>query len=247
MSKSKEKTKANSYEFNDEFEYKTRIDYNEDKKTYYMYITDTITAPSDYTNVLSTFEKAQDGDIIEAWFCTPGGRKDTLDLIRGAVANSKAHTKAVLGDVASAGTIIPLVFDELVSLPNTEFMIHSASSGAWGKYHEMLAGVRFWEEEMPKHFKNYYKDFLTPEEIEFVIAGNDIYLNAEEVNARWVKVIQAREEEASNVIDADIKEQIANCIEELNRLGIDVNLVTNEQEPIVNTKRKPTKKAPVNK
>lgn len=243
MNKNKEKTKANSYEFNDEFDYKTRIDYNEDKRTYYMYITDTITAPSDYTNVYSTFEKAKEGDTIEAWFCTPGGRKDTLDLFRGAVSNSKARTKAILGDVASAGTIIPLAFDELVALPNTEFMIHSASSGAWGKYHEMLAGVRFWEEEMPKHFKNYYKDFLTPEEIDYVIAGNDIYLNAEEVNARWLRVMQVREDEALAIVDADVQEQINDCIEELTRLGVHIKLEDSQKEtPSKTPKRKPASK-----
>jgi ATP-dependent protease ClpP protease subunit len=209
-------------------QYKTDIFYNEEKKTFSIYITDVVTAPSDYVNVLNTFEQAREDETIEVWFCTPGGRKDTLDLIRGAAERTEAFTKAILGDVASAGTIIPLAFDDLEALPNTEFMIHNYSGGAFGKHHELITQADFMKLEYPEMFRRYYKHFLTDEEVEYVIAGNDIYLNADEVNERWQRVLAFRESELDVIIEADREATREHYIAELKKLGVDV-----QQTPVV--------------
>jgi ATP-dependent protease ClpP protease subunit len=230
--------------YNDDMEvdfkqYKTDIFYNEDRKTFSVYITDVITAPSDYVNVLNTFEQAREDETIEVWFCTPGGRKDTLDLIRAAAERTEAYTKAILGDVASAGTIIPLAFDELEALPNTEFMIHCYSAGTYGKHHELLTQADFMKAEYPEMFRRYYKHFLTDEEIEYVIAGNDIYLNSIEVNERWQRVIAFREAELEQLIEADREATREHYIAELNKLGVDVQqtLVVPETTTKAKTKK----------
>ena len=176
-------------------EYKTVITFNQEDSAYNIYLTSEITEPNDYTNVFDTLLNAKDGDTVRFMLATPGGRLDTTNKIIGLAQITKARTVAVIGDVASAGTILALAFDDLVVLPNSEFMIHAASSGSWGKYHEILAGVKFWEGEMPKCFKEYYKDFLTPKEIEYVIKGNDLYFNSEEVERRWDLVLEARDKE----------------------------------------------------
>lgn len=209
-------------------EYKTEIYYDESKRLFTAYVTDEITAPSEYTNVFNMFAQAKEDETIEVLFCTPGGRKDTLDLFRAAAEKTEAFTKAILGDVASAGTIIPLAFDDLEALPNTEFMIHSASSGQYAKYHEFIAGAEFWKKEMPECFRNYYKDFLSPDEMEYVIAGNDIYLNADEVNERWQNVMRVREAELDEILEANKEAQKEYHLEELNKLGFN----TKEEPPL---------------
>lgn len=225
-------------------EYKTEIYYDESKRTFTAYITDAITAPSDYTNVFNMFAQAKEDETIEVLFCTPGGRKDTLDLLRAAAERTEAFTKAILGDVASAGTIIPLAFDDLEALPNTEFMIHNYSGGAWGKHHELMAQADFMKREMPECFRRYYKDFLSPEELEYVIAGNDIYLNADEVNERWQNVMRVREAELDALLEADKEAQKAYYMDSLNKLGVYVK----ELPPIVSTLGEPTApKAPSKK
>lgn len=229
-------SKNQGHEDEQEFkEYKTEIYYDDSKKLFTAYITDSITAPSDYTNVFNMFAQAKEDETIEVVFCTPGGRKDTLDLLRAAAERTDAFTKAILGDVASAGTIIPLAFDELEALPNTEFMIHNYSGAAWGKHHEIMAQAEFLKREMPECFRRYYKDFLTPEEIEYVIAGNDIYLNADEVNFRWSKVTASREKELDALLEIDKEAQKEYHLEALSKLGV---------APILET---PSKKTKINK
>lgn len=210
-------------------EYKTEIYYDESKKLFTAYIMDEITVPSDYTNVFNMFAQAKEDETIEVLFCTPGGRKDTLDLLRAAAERTEAFTKAILGDVASAGTIIPLVFDDLEALPNSEYMVHNYSGSACGKHHELMAQADFMKREMPECFRRYYRDFLTPDELEYVIAGNDIYLNSDEVNERWANVMKVREAQLEEILEADRLEQKEYHLEALSKLGYN----TKEEPAIV--------------
>lgn len=221
-------------------EYKTEIIYEESTKTFYVYMLGAITAPEDYTNVLTTFNTAREDETIRCYFSGPGGRKDTTDIIRHAVFNTEALTVAIIGDCASADTIIPLAFDELEVMPNIEFMIHSISSGYYSKYHEVVASMDFWKNEMPVALKSYFKDFLTDEEIEYVVSGNDIYLNSEQVTERWKNVQAAREAEFDAYIAEANKDIIQTHISELNRLGIKIE-IPSEEEPKKKAKSKTTK------
>lgn len=233
--------RSNNEEGDLEFkQYKTDVYYDEAKHKYTIYIMDAITAPSDYVNVFDVFDRAIDGDTIEVWFSTPGGRKDTLDLLRAAAVRTEAYTKAILGDVASAGTIIPLVFDDLEALPNSEYMCHNYSGAAFGKHHELITQADFMKKEMPECFRRYYKDFLTPDEIEYVIAGNDMYFNADEVNHRWTNVIRAREAEIEEIAALDREEAITEHLESLALLGYTIPTET-AKEPTKNAKSKTNK------
>lgn len=174
---------------------KVQITYNEDDLSFNVYLTDVISGPEDYTNVFDTLINAREDETIRFILATPGGRLDTVNKIRGLAELTKARTVAVVGDVASAGTILALSFDDIVVMPNIEFMIHNYSGGTGGKGHEIYTHVAFLQKEMPRVFKDFYSVFLSDEEIDLVISGQDLYLNAEEVEQRWEKVLQHRDKE----------------------------------------------------
>ena len=221
-------------------EYKTEIIYEESTKTFYIYLLGQVTEPSDYTNVLTTFNTAREDETIRCYISGPGGRKDTADIIRHAALNSEALTVAIIGDCASADTIIPLAFDELEVMPNIEFMIHNYSSWVGGKHHEILSQADFLKAEMPEVFRRYYQDFLTYEEATIVINGGDIYLNSEQVTERWKNVQAAREAEFDAYMAEANKDIIQTHISELNRLGIKIQ-IPSEEEPKKKAKSKTTK------
>lgn len=174
---------------------KTVITYNENDKAYSIYLTDYITGPEEYTNVFDTMLNATEDETIFFILVTGGGRLDTTNKLRGLAQITKARTVALVGDVASAGTILALSFDDMVVMPNIEFMIHNYSGGVGGKAHEIYTHSAFLQKEMPKSFRAYYKDFLTEEELVNVLAGQDLYLNSEEVEERWDRVLKARDAE----------------------------------------------------
>lgn len=174
-------------------DYKVQTTYNDEELAFNIYITDVITGPEDYINVFDILINAREDETIRFILSTPGGRLDTINKIRGLAELTKARTIAVIGDVASAGTILALSFDDIVVMPNIEFFIHNYSGGVGGKGHELYAHAAFLQKEMPKIFEDFYKVFLSPEEISDVLSGQDLYLNAEEVEERWEKVLIHRE------------------------------------------------------
>lgn len=216
---------------------KVKVIYDEASKVFNIYITDVITGPDEYTNVFETLLEARDDETIRFILSTPGGRLDTINKIRGLAQLTEAHTVAVVGDVASAGTILALSFDDIIVLPNIEFFIHNYSGGVGGKGHELYAHAAFLQKEMPKIFEDFYKDFLTPTEILEVLSGQDIYLNADEVNERWQNVMRVREAELDAILAEDKEAQKEYHLEALNKLGY------NTKEEPAQTKA-PSKKKP---
>lgn len=205
---------------------KVQITYNEDDLSFNVYLTDVISGPEDYTNVFDTLINAREDETIRFILATPGGRLDTVNKIRGLAELTKARTVAVVGDVASAGTILALSFDDIVVMPNIEFMIHNYSGGTGGKGHEIYTHVAFLQKEMPRVFKDFYSVFLSDEEIDLVISGQDLYLNAEEVEQRWEKVLQHREEEI----------QKANADEQAEQNKVFISILEEQGYKITDTK-----------
>lgn len=222
-------------------EHKVDISYDEDERAFNIYLTDEITGPEDYTNVFDTFILAREDETIRVFLVTPGGRLDTTNKIRGLASMTKAKTIAIVGDVASAGTILALSFDEMIVLPNIEFMIHNYSGGAGGKGHEIYSRVDFLQKEMPKIFKDYYDAFLTDEEIADVVSGNDLYLNSEEVQERWDRKMRYQDSLLAQEFELEKQEQIEKAKEFLTEQGFIVKQV---DIPTPTTKPKTKVKVP---
>ena len=204
---------------------KVTIDYDEDTKSFNIYLTDIITGPEDYTNVFNTLLIAKEDETIRFILSTPGGRLDTVNKIRGLAQITLGRTVAVVGDVASAGTILALSFDEMIVMPNIEFMIHNYSGGVGGKGHELYSHAKFLQKEMPKVFRDFYKDFLTEPEISEVLSGQDIYLNAEEVEERWENVLNVRYAAAQAIEAEQLAQETENLIKTLQDRGYNVSEV----------------------
>lgn len=153
------------------------------------YLTEEIKDPSLYNKLCHKLLTANEHDEFTLLINSPGGILDSAFMVVDAISSSNAKIKCRLtGTVASAATIIALTCDEIETSFNLAFMIHNYSSVALsGKGHEMKARQKFMDKELNKSFKKYYSGFLSDEEIEDVIDGKDIWINAEEVNERWKK------------------------------------------------------------
>jgi ATP-dependent protease ClpP protease subunit len=73
---------------------------------------------------------------------------------------------------------------------HTAFMVHNYSTGAQGKGHELKAQMDFTDKGLNEAFKKIYGGFLTPHEMELVIAGKDYWFNKEETDARRKAMIE---------------------------------------------------------
>lgn len=151
-----------------------------------VYLTDNIEAPSEYNKMCHLLAHAYTGDTITEHINNGGGYVDSGFMIIAANKASKAKIHGKLsGTVASVATIITLSCDTIEVADYVQFMIHNYSGGASGKGHEMKAQMDFTDAELNKAFAEIYGGFLTPHEMELVIAGKDLWMGKDELLARW--------------------------------------------------------------
>jgi len=151
-----------------------------------IYLTGQIEEPSEYNKVCHILNHAYTGDTITLYINNGGGYVDSGFMIIEAIKNSKATVTAKLsGTVASVSTIIALSCNSLDIADYIQFMVHNYSGGASGKGHEVKAQVDFTDKELNIAFTDIYGGFLTPHEMELVIAGKDIWMGKDELKARW--------------------------------------------------------------
>lgn len=102
-------------------------------RTIKIYIRDTIDEPYNYNEMCYLLETAKKDTVVDLYLNTPGGIIDTAFMLADAVQRSKAKVTAHLsGTVASAGTILTMVCDNIIVAPHLSFMIHNYSGGMQG-------------------------------------------------------------------------------------------------------------------
>ena len=170
-----------------------------------VYLTDNIEAPSEYNKMCHLLSHAYPEDTFTLHINNGGGYVDSGFMLINAIKNSKAKVHAKLsGTVASVATIITLSCNTIEVADYLQFMIHNYSSSGGGnsKGHELRAMVDFTDTELNKAFSEVYGKFLTPHEMELVIAGKDLWMGKDELLARWkareLGDIESLEEIAAN-------------------------------------------------
>lgn len=145
----------------------------------------------EYIERIAAIREANEGDIVRIYLNTEGGDAYTALSIIKAMNESNGHIITVVdGQCSSAGTLIFLAGDEYEVGPDCSFMVHNYSSGLFGKGHELVAELTFKKQWFEKIIRRFYKDFLTESEIEQVIGGKDLWMDAEEVAIRCMTLLE---------------------------------------------------------
>lgn len=176
--------------------------------------------PADYIDFFRAARDAKNVDQIVVHINCYGGEVSTAYNIIDVLNSSEAQVKiCVEGNCCSAATMVMLCGDSWEIAEHAYVMIHAWSSLRYGKWNEQQASYQFDKTWLEKSFRETYKDFLTPEEIEEVIAGKDLYFDSNETKARLEKfkekdfkrqeIIDAIAEKYQNAINAEISQTLA--------------------------------------
>jgi ATP-dependent protease ClpP protease subunit len=150
-----------------------------------VYLDEPIGPPVKYRQLLHFMRSMEKHDQLRIWINCTGGRADSMMDIIDGIQNAQGEvTVIVTGMAASAASIIALTAPKLIVGERAMFMCHSASSGAGGKIGEMSSSVEFDKKIFNKVIREAYKDFLTEEEIEKLMIGQDYWFDTEEVKLR---------------------------------------------------------------
>ncbi len=158
---------------------------------YRVFLNKDIEDPHYYEDLIQVLLTASEEDVVEILANSCGGRLDSCIDIVNAIRASQAHTRCVItGEAHSAMSFIALACEDCAALPHSAMLIHQPRGGVHGRHSEQLAHRDFYEKHTEGFYKDVYKNFLTDQEIETVLKGNDIWLDHEQINEK----IQKREE-----------------------------------------------------
>jgi len=152
-----------------------------------------ILGPEHYTECFTELQQAGSGDVIEAYINSNGGALSTALEIRNIFINSPAHIHcSVAGECKSAATIPLLASDSVEIADHTIFMFHNYSSGFYGNGHEIITNAVFEDKWSRSLWKDIYNGYLTEEEIDCIINGQSVYINAEDARERFKNLEESK-------------------------------------------------------
>lgn len=155
-------------------------------RNYVIRICREISEVDDFDDELQVLAGAGPNDSVQLILNTPGGSVDTALILCKALRACEARTSAFIGfTCASAGTAIALACDEWEIDEYSSFMVHTASYGIGHQTApNVYASVQHSEKMITRFVENTYSGFLTPEEMEIVKNGRDVYFEGEELAQR---------------------------------------------------------------
>lgn len=178
---------------------------------YEYYLSGRIGDPWNYNDICNVLRNAVPDDLVVLRINSEGGQIRSAIQIINAIKESQAFVVGYIEQVCmSAATFIFLSCDDWVVTDDTELMCHTTSAGVYGKEHETYDAAVFSRKHIHGLLRRYYEHFLYPEELEKVLAGNDVYLDADEVDERLQKYAEyLRQQEGQEIeisSDAELDE-----------------------------------------
>lgn len=169
---------------------------------YTVFFDEPIYNSSYYRNLLILLNIAQPEDVFVFRIDTPGGSLSATLSICNAIQSTEAQTVAVIeGEAQSGGSFFPMVCDTVIAMPHSSMMVHAASYGEGGDMKKVKKYVDFNDRRIRGILHDFYKGFLTEEEINNMIENSeDLLFTADEVIER----LQKRDENAQAILLEDM-------------------------------------------
>lgn len=144
---------------------------------------------SQFNDAIRILEISDEENPVQINLQTPGGSLDATDALIHAMRKCKGHIHIVAtGGVHSCGTLILLEADSFELSDNFNSLIHCGSLGTGRvNLNEYVAQTEFAAKWMPNVFRKAYEGFLDANEMEVMIRGGDLWLDADGWMERWNK------------------------------------------------------------
>ena len=168
----------------------------------HFYISEEIDDPNLYIDMIHCFNVAGQNDVIYLHLNTSGGRLDTGVQLINAMKNSQAKVVTVLECMAySLGTLIFLSGHELVVNDNCVMMLHNFKGGVIGKGNELTSQLDATVKWFNMLAKEIYIPFLTEDEFNRILKGEDLWMQSAEIRKRLENVAAVRNKEETEIVE----------------------------------------------
>lgn len=189
---------------------------------YDIVLDEDIQQPHYYRNAFQALREAREGDLVRIFICSSGGSLSSAIQFKNYIDECQGHVIAIVdGEAYSAASMIALCAHEIHVKPFSTWMLHSASFGAIGNTENVKAQVDFTAKHADAFMEEVYRDFVTPEELNDIRRGVEIWLDSEQVNERLGRKFSKLEEEYEQQEIKSIDEIVAKAVEEGSQKVID--------------------------
>jgi len=166
------------------------------RNIHHFYISSIIAEPIHYAEMVNKIQVANPDDVIYMHLNTDGGNMATGLQIINAMQTTQAHVIcSIESEVSSLGTMIFLAGDEFLVHDNCLLMFHNYSGYVAGKAHEQIAAIdsaKVWTRDF---LMRLYVPFMTEEEVDRLIKGEDLYMHPPEIRERLENMLRIAREE----------------------------------------------------
>lgn len=153
-----------------------------------------------YTKIFDLMLEAGENDIIDIMIASPGGNLAGLTTLIEGIRLTDAHVRAVLiGECFSCASILAMHCHEVVVTDSCQMLVHCVRTGFGGKIVDMEAFTNHTKKVTDRLFHETYYGFLESSEIDAVLRGSEIWLDADQVRARLERRQALFEEKASEI------------------------------------------------
>lgn len=175
---------------------------------YIVNLTDDFDLPRYFDEVVALLANATEDDEITWNIVSSGGYINSLEMLLAWKEMCQAkQTHVLTSEAASAATAFFLSpADQYLVFDTASFMIHESNYGSGGTASNVRRHTEHVDKKNDKFVRSTYKGFLSEEEIEDVLKGVEIYLDAEQIRERLSLREQKRMEESQEEAVQQLKE-----------------------------------------
>lgn len=159
-----------------------------------FYLSGTIENASNYAEWFEIIRTAGPDDIVCMNINSMGGSYHTALQFRRVMMESMATIScSIEGECHSAASIIYLSGDQFSVSEGSSMLIHDYSSIVGGKGSEMIRQIQHEKISIDTFLKDVYDKFLTDQEIQNVVSGQDMWLDDDLIIERTQKMVEERD------------------------------------------------------
>ena len=148
-----------------------------------------VVAPENYVQLIEDLASATKEDTVEIYLNTNGGDGAAAISLVEAIRHTQATVTTIAeGMVASAGSLIFFAGHQHVVGDFCEVLLHDASGGIGGKMSEIAKHSESSRKTWGKFYHTIYDPYFSKKEIDKVLAGQDLWLTADELRGRLEKL-----------------------------------------------------------
>lgn len=166
------------------------------RKHHNVFLDQPIDEPLNYRGLISLLFDAEEGDTFHMFINSEGGHLSSALAIIEAIKHTPAVvTGIIVGECHSAASLITMYCHEIAVLDSAHMMVHTANFGTVGSTGNVKAFTDFTVRQVENLLDDAYDGFLTPEELQKVKTGVELWFDSTEIKDRIqgrVKAVDAK-------------------------------------------------------